>query len=717
MSTRPPNHLAREASPYLRQHAHNPVDWYPWGEEALRRARDEDKPILLSVGYAACHWCHVMAHESFEDPEIAAFMNDHFINVKVDREERPDLDAVYQTVCQMVTGQGGWPLTVFLTPELKPFFVGTYFPPRQRFGRPGFTDVLRTLAAAWREERAQIEAIAQRWVEALAEADRPHAPAAGGTDGAGPVPAGQGDDGLNLLRSMADDLLRIFDPRHGGFGRAPKFPNPANLELFLLAAALTGDRRPLDAARFTLRKMAEGGVYDQLGGGFHRYAVDAAWQVPHFEKMLYDSALLVPVYLDAHRVTGDPLFARVARETLDFLLREMISPDGVFYSSIDADSDGGEGRFYVWTPDEVRAAAPEDWELLCARYGVTPSGNFEGGSTVLHVAASVDDLAARYGLTAEVVGKRLELGRRRLFEARERRPRPPRHEQALAGWNGLALSALAHGWQVLQDRRYLDAAERAAAVLRDRMRPRPDRLLRRFHNGQADVEGTLEDYAYVAHGLVDVYESTFDAAWLVAAAELARGMVDRFWDSTARAFYLTEAGTSDLIHRPTAALDAGMPAPQSVAVATLLRLHPLTGDERFRAVAEAALEAHAGAMRRQSWGMASLGAAWARAATGGTEVTVAAPEGDRRAWGWWRQVWAAYLPARVLTWAPEDADAWAWRLTGSPDRLPPAWAGRPALEGRPTAYVCRNFACSVPLTDDAELARELSRAAFRADGA
>ncbi|BDG61395.1 thioredoxin domain-containing protein [Caldinitratiruptor microaerophilus] len=689
MSTagRKPNRLIHEASPYLQQHAYNPVDWYPWGKEALARARAEDKPILLSIGYSACHWCHVMERESFEDEDIARLMNEHFVNIKVDREERPDLDHLYQTVCQLVTRQGGWPLTVFLTPDLRPFYVGTYFPPEDRYGRPGFPRILRAVARAYREQRDQVEQVAREWTEALRTM---HAP---------PAPDGRAPDApwAALVEKGAREIAAQVDRRHGGFGGAPKFPQTPNLELLLRMSQRPGGEGYLDLVTLTLRKMAEGGIYDQLGGGFHRYSVDARWAVPHFEKMLYDNALLVPVYLAAWQLTADPLHARVVRETLAYVAREMTHPGGGFYSTQDADSEGEEGRYYVWTPEEIQAVLGEDdGELLCRHLGVTPGGNFEHGRTVLHVAKGAGALAAEVGLSPEEVTGRLESGKARLLAARERRVPPHRDEKVLTGWNGLMIRALAQAARTLGDPSYAGAARRAADFVLGTLTAPDGSLLRRYRDGHgADIPGTLEDHAFLAEGLLELYQATFAHEYLEAAVRLAHAMLDRFWEPGA-GFFLTGPGAGDLIDRPREFTDGATPSPASVATRVLLRLYPYTGDERFRQVAEQNLRLHRVAMERIPAGMASLLAALDLFLSGAVEVTVVAPPGDPTAAEWLRRIGQLYLPDLVLErMAPGEPD----------DR--PLRQGKSAKGGRATLYVCRNFTCSPPATAWAEAERWL----------
>lgn len=687
---RKPNRLVHEPSPYLQQHAYNPVDWYPWGGEALTKAEQDNKPIFLSIGYSACHWCHVMERESFENEDIARQLNEHFVSIKVDREERPDLDHVYQLICQLLTRSGGWPLSVFLTPDQRPFYAGTYYPPEDRYGRPGFPRLLRSIHDAFTNRRAEVDESADRLVQALSQVEQ--TPAANGQP---PEP--------RLLADGARYLLERFDLENGGFGTAPKFPNPTNLELFFRHARASGDTEVLRAALIGLRKMAEGGIYDQLGGGFHRYSVDAHWSVPHFEKMLYDNALLVPLYLTGYQLDGNPAFARVVRETLAYVEREMTHPEGGFYSTQDADSEGEEGKFFVWTPESVQAVLGPEAPLLMQHLGVDDHGNFEHGQTVLYVGRTVPELAAALGRPAEEVQARLDAGRQRLFEAREQRVKPFRDEKVLTGWNGLMISAFARAAQVLDEPRYAQVAARAVALIEAKLRSPEGGLLRRLKDGRADIPGYLEDYAYYAQGLIDLYEATFDTGYLVRAAELARIMLQDFADP-AGGFFLTAAGAEQLVHRPKEAQDSATPAAQSIAVQVLLRLHPFTGEERFRQTAEQTLATYQELMAEHPWGSASLLSAL-DLYLGAIEITLAGAANDDTVRGWLAQLGRLYLPNRILSVLPAEQEAVAPAL--APAGSVPMWEGRTGKGAQPAAYVCRNFACSQPLHTWQEIAAQL----------
>jgi len=620
-----------------------------------------------------------MEHESFDNPDIAAIMNQHFVCIKVDREERPDLDQVYQTICQLVTHSGGWPLSVWLTPDQKPFYVGTYFPPAERYGRPGFRQVLTALARAYREKRDEIENVAANWTEGIAQTEALPSPSEN-------VPE------RSVIADAARAMAGRIDRQNGGFGGAPKFPNSFSLELMLRHWKASGDDLCLNLVTLTLRKMAHGGIYDQLGGGFHRYSVDAHWAVPHFEKMLYDNAVLPPLYLAAWQATGEPLFRRIVEETLDYIMREMTHPDGGFYSTTDADSEGEEGRFFVFDRQDVVDVLGTDLgELLCRHYGITEEGNFEHtGKTVLHISETAEQLAAALNLALAEVETRLAEGRRRLLAAREQRVPPFRDEKILTGWNGLMISAMARAGRALRRPAYTEAARRATDFLLTHLVAPQGRLLRRFKDGQAGIPAYLEDYAYLTAGLIDLYEATFEERCLREAMRLAEASLDLFYDSEG-SFFLTQADGEQLIHRPKDAMDASVPAASSVAVHNLLRLQPYRPDERFREVAETAFRAYRSHMERMPGGMGSLLQALDLYLSSPTEVTLIgdAPE------EWLEHLGARFEPNLVLS------------RIDQPREDAPIWAGKVQSGGAPTAYVCRNFACSPPATSWPELAQHL----------
>jgi len=674
------NRLIHESSPYLRQHAHNPVDWYPWGEEAFAAARRDDKPILLSVGYSACHWCHVMERESFEDEAIARLMNENFVNIKVDREERPDVDHIYMTAVQLLTGRGGWPMTVFLTPEGRPFYGGTYFPPADRHGMPGFPRVLDFIARKYREGPQEIDSAVREIDERLRSAEA--------VSGDGTLPA------RDCVAVAAASLARAYDERNGGLGQAPKFPNTGALDLFLRAGHSSGESRYTDMALHTLRQMARGGIYDQLGGGFHRYSVDERWLVPHFEKMLYDNAQLVPLYLSAYQVSGDPFFARIARETLDYVAREMRDPAGGFYSTQDADSEGIEGKFFVWERAEVEALLGADTEIACRVWDVTDAGNFEERN-ILHITLDTDQAAALFRRTSEEVANLLDRARKVLFAARATRVAPARDEKMLTSWNALMISAFARAAEVLDEASYAEIARAAVAFVDTSLR-RGDRLLATCKDGVAKLNGYLDDYAFYAAALLDLYEAVQERPYLDSARRLADVMLEHFWDTDSAGFFFTSDDHEELIVRSKPSFDGSIPSGNAVATMTLLRLHHHSGDRRYLEHAEEILRVYSRAAANQPFGMANLIAAADFYASGPHEIVVVTshPEDDPLL----RRVRARYVPNRVLSVVSPDTI----------DTAPPALTGKGQVGGRTTVYICHRQTCSAPATEWGQIEALLS---------
>jgi uncharacterized protein YyaL (SSP411 family) len=687
------NRLSGETSPYLLQHAHNPVEWYPWGDEALRRAREEDKPILLSIGYSACHWCHVMERESFENESIARLMNEHFINIKVDREERPDLDQIYMNAVQLMTRHGGWPLTVFLTPDLVPFYGGTYFPPEDRHGMPGFPRVLLGVAEAYRTRPEEVRE--SSW-EILSELRRMSA-------------ASESNEPLDLalLDHAYASIARSYDQRHGGFGSAPKFPASMNLEFLLRTYRRTRDARALEMVAHTCRRMAEGGMYDQLGGGFHRYSTDERWLVPHFEKMLYDNALLSRLYLHVYQVTGESFFRRIVEETLDYVLREMTAPDGGFYSTQDADSEGVEGKFFVWSEEEiVRLLGEDDARLFGAYYDVTPAGNFEGHN-ILNVTRSAEVVTKDAGVTIEQLEEVLERGRRTLFAEREKRVKPGRDEKVIAAWSGMMLESFAEASIVLGREDYLRAAEANACFLVGTMME-GQKLLHSFKDGRGGALAFLDDYACVASGLVTLFEVTGDMAHLEEARRLAETMIEEFWDEEEGGFFYTGRSGEKLIVRNKDYFDNATPSGNSVAAELLLRLSVLLGDESFQRKSMSVLRLIRDTAERypSAFGYA-LGAADFYLSRP-KEIVILTPPDDAGGRELLAEVWSRYLPNKVLIRAREN-DEKASSL--------PLLHDRRAEGGRATAYVCENYVCRRPVSTPSELAEILDEAEARTTGA
>ncbi|MEF8841738.1 MAG: thioredoxin domain-containing protein [Haloarculaceae archaeon] len=719
MSVLDRNRLDEEASPYLRQHADNPVNWQPWDEAALEAARETDRPIFLSIGYSACHWCHVMEEESFADEEVAELLNEHFVPIKVDREERPDVDSVYMTVCQLVTGRGGWPLSAFLTPDGRPFYVGTYFPRDPKQGMPGFLELCGRVADSWNdpEQRQEMENRADQWT-AAAEDELEGTPTP--ADGDGDEPCEPPD--AEFLDSAASSALRATDREYGGFGSSgPKFPNPGRLHLLLRAHDRTDREEYREVVEETLTAMADGGMYDHLGGGFHRYATDRSWTVPHFEKMLYDQATLAPAYLAGYQVTGEERYAEVARETFAFVEREMQHEEGGFFSTLDAQSEDPEtgereeGAFFVWTPEAVDEAIDGDLDtdLFRERFGVTRSGNFEDGKTVLTLSESVESLAEGHGLDEREVRERLDHAGAQARAYRETRLRPPRDEKVLAGWNGLMVSAFAEGALVL-DPDLATTAERALSFVRERLWDADTRrLTRRWKDGDAKVTGYLEDYAFLGRGALDLYGATGDVEHLAFALDLARVVTEEFWDEGERTLYFTPESGESLVARPQELGDQSTPSSTGVAASLLLDLAHFTPDESFRAVAEGVLDTHAKTLETDPLQHATLALAADTRAVGSLELTVAA---DSLPESWRERLAGTYLPDRLLTVRPPTEDGLSgWLDTLGMAEAPPIWAGREARDG-PTIYACRSFTCSPP-TDDIEAALEWAeRLAPSADG-
>jgi hypothetical protein len=661
------NRLAQETSPYLLQHADNPVDWYPWGDEALARAREEGKPLLLSVGYAACHWCHVMEHESFEDEETAALMNERFVCVKVDREERPDVDGLYMEAVVALTGHGGWPLTVFLTPDGRPFWGGTYFPPEPRHGLPGFRQVLSAIADAFADRRGDLDRQADVLTEAIREASE-RAPSA--------EPLTEG-----ILTGALATLGRAFDPANGGFGGAPKFPPASTLDLLLRLAHGRGSADALDMTRVTLDRMAAGGIYDHLGGGFHRYAVDAVWLVPHFEKMLYDNALLARAYLHGWLVTGEERYRRVTEETLDYLLRDLLLPEGGLASAQDADTAGEEGTTYTWTPDEIRAVlGPDEAEEAIRRYGVTAEGNFEG-RTVLHLADEGTPVS--------------DDARRRLLEARTAREQPLRDDKALAAWNGLALAALAEAGRRLDRADYLDAARSLAKFLLGPLSDEDGGLLRSFRAGRGKIPGYLDDYAAVAGGLLELYAATGELRWLEEARRLALRAVELFEDPERGGFFGSRA-EGGLVARRKELDDNPTPSGNALLAEVLVRLARLYGEDELERKAVGVLRLARPLLERAPAAVSALLSVLDLHLSAPRELALLGPPGDAATEELRRAILTPYDPDAVFAFAAGPDDPALERV--------PLLAGKGLVDGRPAVYVCERFACRAPVTSADALA-------------
>lgn len=679
------NRLTHELSPYLLQHASNPVDWHAWGNEAFDKARREDKPIFLSIGYSTCHWCHVMANESFEDEDVASLLSKWFVSIKVDREERPDIDNIYMTVCQAMIGQGGWPLTIIMTPDRKPFFAATYIPKFGRYGRPGLMELLPRIAEIWRDRRSEVLDSAEAVTQAISNSmARPQVETALSFD---------------VIQKAFDQLAARFDRRNGGFGGAPKFPSPHNLVFLLRYAYRTKNRAAVEMVRNTLVQMRAGGIYDHLGFGFHRYSTDAEWKVPHFEKMLYDQALLLMAYTEAWQVTGQDVFRRTVSEIIEYLSRDLRSPEGGFYSAEDADSEGEEGKFYLWTRDEIIQILGEEQGSQVAEYfQVRPGGNFDDEATRQHSGRNILYTKPGFDASPDAYDPKLDEARVKLLEARKRRIRPSLDDKILTDWNGLTIAALAIASRVFQVSAYYDAADSAASFLLSRLADVNGRLLHRYRNGQAGIQASLDDYSFLVWGCLELYETRYQSSWLETARNLTLEQIERFWDEKDGGFFFTPSDGEQLIVKQKELYDGAVPSGNSVAYFNLLRLGRLTGDPEFEARA-ARLAAYASSQVS----LAPLAyTAFLTAldfALGPTREIVISGSGEE-AQKMLKLVQATYLPDSVVVgYEPGDATL---------ETVAPFVKSQPPVDGRAAAYVCRNHACERPVTDVLELSALLS---------
>jgi len=694
------NRLIDETSPYLLQHAHNPVDWYPWGEEALKRAKAEDKPILLSIGYSACHWCHVMEHESFENEEIAEIMNEHFISIKVDREERPDLDDIYMNAVQMMTGSGGWPLTVFLTPDLKPFYGGTYFPPDDRYGRPGFKRVLLSVSQYYKTQRNQAESVASQITSNLQQLSV--------------TQPSQGQLNLDLIKKAVVSLQARFDHKYGGlFGgltpehRAPKFPNSMMLSLLLRhwkhpnSREFGYENNALSMAELTLQKMATGGMYDQLGGGFHRYSTDERWLVPHFEKMLYDNALLSKVYLEAYQITHNDFYQRIAKETLDYVLREMYQPQGGFYSTQDADTEGEEGKFFAWTKGEVTEILGEtDGKIICTFYDITEGGNFEG-KNVLNIPNPPEAIAKMLAIDIDEFESLVQKSREKLFLARQKRIHPGLDDKLITSWNGLMISSFSLGYNITNDKRYREAAEKSARFILSNLRT--DGLLKRtYRNGESKINAYLEDHAFLIAALIDLYEATFDIHWLAEAVSLNDSMIDRFWDEENGGCFNTDDEDASLITRVKNAYDGAIPSGTSVACMNLLRLAKLTGDTELHQKAETIFQLYGEGLRTTPAGYFQMLCSLDFYLGQPKEIAIVGKEGSSETQQFLSTIHRHFVPNKVLALLEPERDK------DETEQLIPLLKDKSMLDGKTTVYICQDYVCKAPTTDVKELEKPLA---------
>jgi len=675
------NRLAEESSPYLQQHAHNPVDWYPWGSEAFEKAKKEDKPVFLSIGYSTCHWCHVMEHESFEDEKIADIMNEHFVSIKVDREQRPDVDDIYMNAVIMMTGSGGWPLSVFLTPEGKPFYGGTYFPPRDAYGRPGFERVLLSVAEAWKDRRQELVGSALKMSELLQN------PA---------IPTGNGNFSPQILNKAFVSFQNSFDAVYGGFGTAPKFPQPTNLSMLLRYWQRTADNKALEMVEKTLDAMANGGIYDHIGGGFHRYSTDAEWLIPHFEKMLYDQALLSKVYLEAYQITKKEQYARIAREIFDYVLRDMADPAGGFYSAGDADSEGKEGTFYLWDPEQIASILnKEEAQLFNTYHGVTKEGNFENGKTILNISTSIEQIEKEFRKDHAEIENILSAAREKIFQERAKRTRPHRDEKIITAWNGLMISSLAYGGAVLQEEKYIEAAMRSADFIL-RTLYKNGRLMRYYRDGQVIQKAFLDDYAFTAVALLDLYQATFDVKWLIEAKSLTNQMIELFADTEKGGFFLTGRDSEKLIARTKPGSDGAVPSGNSVAASALLKLGRLTMDEHFTEQGGKVIDAFSQQLEMTPAYLSMMVMALDFRLGPTQEIIIAGKADSPDVRQMLKLIQSTFLPnAVVLLHDPDNADSALYDTV-------PFIKNQTTIEGKATAYVCDNYACKEPVNVIAE---------------
>ncbi|MDO8142013.1 MAG: thioredoxin domain-containing protein [Candidatus Brocadiales bacterium] len=671
-----PNHLINEKSPYLQQHAYNPVDWYPWGEEAFQKAVRENKPIFLSIGYSTCHWCHVMEYESFEDEEVAKILNDNFVSIKVDREERPDIDNIYMTVCQAMTGSGGWPLNLFLTPERKPFYAGTYFPKTERYGNPGFIAILKQISNLWKTNKESVLKSSDQVVKVLQTVSEPVTTETLTQE---------------TLKHAYEQLRDNYDHIYGGFGSAPKFPTPHNYTFLLRWWKHSKDPTALEIVEKTLDRMGRGGICDQLGGGFHRYSTDEYWLVPHFEKMLYDQALLAIAYTEAYQATGNAFYADIVRGIFNYVLRDMTSPEGGFYSAEDADSEGVEGKFYVWTPDEVmKVLGEKDGKIFCDFYDVSKEGNFEE-KNILHVDKEINAFAKLEGIKLEMIQEMLGKARAKLFTVREKRIHPHKDDKILTAWNGLMIAALAKGAQALNEPKYAQAAMRAADFVLNTLRRKDGSLLKRYRQGEAAIPGHLDDYTYFVWGLIDLYEATFEVKYLKTALELNKLMIDDFWDEKGSDFFFSGKRNEQLIAQTKEIYDGATPSGNSVAFLNNLRLSRMTGNPDLANISGQLMRTFAETVNNYPSGYAQFLCALDFALGTTREIVIAGESGSDDTKQILMEIRKRFLPGKVIILHPEK-DKSIEGIIGFVKE-------QKAMDGKATAYICENYACKAPTND------------------
>ncbi len=672
------NHLVNEKSPYLIQHSQNPVDWYPWGDDAFEKAKKEDKPIFLSIGYATCHWCHVMAHESFEDEEVARVLNNYFVCIKVDREERPDIDGIYMSACQAMTGRGGWPLSIFMTPDEKPFYAGTYFPKEGRIGMPGFMEIMERINSAWTDNRSSIIEAGEKIIDAIRfRSDLPLSPHVLGAD---------------ALKICFEQLNDKFDKHNGGFGSSPKFPMPHQLGFLLRWYKRSGDLEALKMVEKTLGSMRRGGIFDQIGFGFHRYSVDATWLVPHFEKMLYDQAMLAMAYTEAFQVTGKVRFARAAKDIFTYVLRDMTSSGGGFYSAEDADSEGEEGLFYVWKPEEIKKhLGKETGELVCEFYGIDKKGNFEDGFSIAHEPEFPERFAKSHGISPAELESTIERARKHLFQIREQRVHPLKDDKILTSWNGLMIAALAKAYQAFGDITYADAAKASANFILKHLKTKDGRLLRRYRNGDAAYPGYLDDYAFFVWGLIDLYEATFEVYWLEQAVCLNKDMINIFRDEKSGGLFFTGKGNETLITRSKDVYDGAIPSGNSAAALNLLRLGRMTGNVDLEHKVEQLVKTFSNQVTAYPAGYTHFMSALDFMVGPGKEIVIAS-DGPHATEKIVKLIHRKFLPNKVVLLKHQGEEG--KRLA----TVIPFVEYMTPMNNNPTVYVCEQYACKNPIT-------------------
>ncbi|MCQ1535216.1 thioredoxin domain-containing protein [Methanosarcina sp. KYL-1] len=692
-----PNRLINEKSPYLLQHAYNPVDWYPWGEEAFEKARKENKPIFLSIGYSTCHWCHVMAHESFEDHEVAKLMNRAFVSIKVDREERPDIDNIYMTVCQIILGRGGWPLNIIMTPDKKPFFAGTYIPKKTRFSQTGMLELVPRIQEIWERQHEEVLDSAEKITATIQNMV---------TESAG--------EGLGeaVLQEAYEELLDSFDRNYGGFERAPKFPAPHKLFFLLRYWRRSGNPEALHMVEHTLDYMQRGGIHDHLGSGFHRYSTDDMWVVPHFEKMLYDQALLASAYSEAYQATGNELYRETARGVLDYVLRDLTSPEGGFYCGEDADVEGEEGRYYLWTLEEVQSTLdPEEADLIIKMFNLKEEGNFEEeirgkktGANILYMARSPGGLSAKLNVPPQEIEDRVKLAREKLHEARKKRKRPSRDDKILTDWNGLMIAALAKGFRTFGEERYLKAAEKAADFILKTLYSPQKRLLHRYRDGVAGIAGTADDYAFLVHGLLELYEAGFELRYLKAAISLNRELLEHFWDTTQGGLFFTADDSEALIFKKKEFTDAAIPSGNSIEMLNLLRLSRITADTDLEETAERLELAFSKLVQKIPSGYTQFLSALDFRTGPAYEVVIAGKPGDPDTKHMLEELRTYFIPNKVLIFRQEGEEGEALDIT----ELAPYTKMQVPIQGKATAYVCKSHECQRPTTEIREMLKMLN---------